>query len=150
MIESIPAVEIVSPTHSPSASLEVLFDGQCPVCSREVLWLQSHSTPSEVAFRDISSADFDPAPTGRSLAELMGSLHARTADGEWLVGAASLRAMYRAAGFRRLVAVSEWPVIAQILDLSYRLFAALRPYLRVPSNNNVGCETRCSARAVDE
>ena len=149
MIESVPAVEIGPTTRAADAPLEILFDQQCPLCRREVRWLRSHSTASQLAFTDISSADFDLASTGRSLEELMGNLHARTAAGEWLVGMDAIRGMYRGAGFGRYVGVTEWTVLNRIFNLAYRAFAIARPYLRRASPNTDACTERCSPRKFE-
>ncbi|HEY6035257.1 MAG TPA: DCC1-like thiol-disulfide oxidoreductase family protein, partial [Kofleriaceae bacterium] len=66
------------------------------------------------------------ASVGKTMSELMARIHGRTSSGEWIEGVEVFRQLYAAVGFRRLVAVSRWPVIAQVLALAYTLFAKNR------------------------
>ena len=56
----------------------------------------------------------------------MAQIHARLPDGSWLTGVEVFRQLYQDLGFRRLVAISRWPGIAQGLTAGYRLFARNR------------------------
>lgn len=79
-----------------------------------------------IRFTDIAAPDFDPQPVGVDHATLMARVHGRRANGELIEGVEVFRELYAAVGFRRLVALSRLPVIAQLLDLGYHLFAKNR------------------------
>ena len=123
------------------APIEVFVDGDCPLCSREVDWLRRLDQQGELRFTDISAPDFDPTPTGASLEQLMRRIHARLPTGETLTGVEVFREIYARVGFARAVAVSRWPLISQLLDGAYVLFAKSRLRLTgrcaLPSSHNV-------------
>ena len=51
-------------------------------------------------------------------------------DGQQTVGIETFRLMYEKMGFKRSVAFSRLPVIKQIFDTGYKIFAyGIRPYL---------------------
>lgn len=106
--------------------VELFFDGDCPLCAREVRWLRRLDAQARVRFTDIALPTFDPSVTGRPRSELMASLHARLPDGTWLTGVDSFRAVYAAVGLRRLVALSRLPGVSWALDRGYAWFARNR------------------------
>ena len=105
---------------------EVFFDGQCPLCSREIAMLRRLDRKKRIRFSDICAPDFDCDQSGKSFDEMMAEIHGRLPDGTWVVGVEVFRRLYSAIGLRRLVAVSRWPLISQTLDIGYRVFAPLR------------------------
>jgi predicted DCC family thiol-disulfide oxidoreductase YuxK len=133
----------VSVNHSGSANydIEVFFDGGCPLCLREMNLLQRWDRRGKIRFVDISSADFQAAAVGATQEALMAQIHGRLPDGTWLQGVEVLRRLYTAVGFGPLVVLSRWPVIAQVLDWGYAVFARNRHRLagRCPT-------ARCSAK----
>lgn len=85
--------------------------------------LQRRDRQGKIRFTDISTAAFQPDSYGKTHAELMSSMHGRLPDGTWLQGVEVFRRLYAAVGFVRLAALSRLPVVAQALDLGYRVFA---------------------------
>lgn len=106
--------------------VEVFFDGDCPLCLREVTLLRKLDKAHRIRFTDIQAPDFDPASTGRTFRELMQRIHGRLPNGALIEGAEVFRRLYAAVGFRRLVALSRWPGVSQLLDAGYSLFAKNR------------------------
>lgn len=107
--------------------IEVFFDGDCPLCLREVNLLRKLDKESQrIRFTDIQAADFAPASVGRTFPELMRRIHGRLPTGELVEGAEVFRRLYAAVGFRRAVAVSRWPGVSQLVDAGYSLFAKNR------------------------
>lgn len=47
--------------------VEVFFDGQCPLCRREIDWLRRMDSQQRIAFTDISEPTFSPSAQGLSL-----------------------------------------------------------------------------------
>lgn len=106
--------------------LEVFHDGECPLCQREMQLLRRLDRAGAIRFVDISAAGFDPLPLGVSWQMLMDRIHARLPDGTLIEGVEVFRRLYAAVGFRRLVAFSRLPGVAQLLDAAYHLFAKNR------------------------
>lgn len=107
--------------------VEVFFDGECPLCVREIgLLRRLDAQQSRIRFTDISSPSFVVAELGISYRALMERIHARLPNGELVTGVEVFRRLYGAVGFRRLVALTRWPVVAPLLGVAYELFAKNR------------------------
>ena len=123
---------LTSATHVVDSSegasrFEVFFDGDCPLCKREIAFLRRRYRRGQLRFTDIAAAGFDaPAVTGRSLLDLMDRIHGRLPDGTMVEGVEVFRRLYGVLGFTRLVSWSRAPVIAPFLDWVYRVFARNR------------------------
>ncbi|MGF0335222.1 thiol-disulfide oxidoreductase DCC family protein [Ectopseudomonas toyotomiensis] len=119
--------------HNPAWPLTLYFDGDCPLCAREIRLLSQHASPQRLLLVDISAADFDPLPLGLSLTAMQNRLHARRADGTWLLGLDASLWSWEAAGLGTWVAPLRWRPLRPLLECGYRLFCRLRPHLaRLP------------------
>jgi predicted DCC family thiol-disulfide oxidoreductase YuxK len=122
-----------------SWTVEVFYDGQCPLCMREIRMLRRLDRRSRILFTDIAAADFDAQPTGLDHATLMAKIHGRLPGGELIEGVEVFRRLYAAVGFGWLVSLTRIPGISHGLDLAYRWFARNR--LRLTGRCNDGrCE----------
>jgi len=106
--------------------VEVFYDGECPLCVREIRMLQRRDRKQRIRFTDISAAGFDPASIGLDRAALMAKIHARLPNGEIIEGVEVFRRLYEAVGFGFAVSVSRAPGVSQMLDVAYRVFARNR------------------------
>jgi hypothetical protein len=106
--------------------LEVYYDGECPLCAREIRLLRRLDRRERIRFVDIAAPGFDPGAAGVSREVLMARIHARLPDGTLIEGVEVFRRLYAAVGFERLVALTRLPGVARLLDLGYRWFAARR------------------------
>lgn len=107
-------------------TVEVFYDGDCPLCMREIRMLMRKDKDHRIEFTNIAAPGFDAAAYGTTYAELMAKIRGRLPDGTWIEGVEVFRQLYAAIGFRRLVAVTRVPGISQLLSLGYRAFAANR------------------------
>ena len=126
-----------------SGRFEVFFDGDCPLCRREIDWLRKKDVRQKISFIDIAASDFSEAEYGKSFDELMAQIHGREPDGTWITGVEVFRRLYEAAGFGRLVALSRWPGVKHGLGLGYRVFARYRTRL------TGRCTDSCRVNAAD-
>jgi predicted DCC family thiol-disulfide oxidoreductase YuxK len=106
--------------------VEVFYDGDCPLCMREIRFLQRLDRRAQIRFTNIAEPEFDAAKLGIDHATLMRKIHGRSSNGRWFEGVEVFRQLYEAVGFRRLVAASRAPGIAQLLDVGYEVFAKNR------------------------
>ncbi len=106
--------------------VEVFFDGDCPLCVREMEALRRLDRRGRIHFTDIAAPGFDPQATGRSWQVLMERVHARLSDGTVIEGVEVFRRLYASVGFGPLVALTRLPGVSQLLDLCYRVFARNR------------------------
>jgi predicted DCC family thiol-disulfide oxidoreductase YuxK len=110
-------------------SLTVMFDGSCPLCKREIALYQSLAPLQTVTWRDISqeSADLSQADQARYMARF----HVQREDGRQLSGAAAFVELWQVMpGWRWLARVGRLPGVTPFLELLYRSFLHLRPYLQ--------------------
>jgi predicted DCC family thiol-disulfide oxidoreductase YuxK len=117
--------------------VEVFYDGDCPLCMREIRMLMRRDKNGRIVFSDIAASDFDPEDLGVDLDSLMRRIHGRLPDGRLIEGVEVFRRLYGAIGFGPLVLLSRLPGISQLLDLTYHLFAA----------NRLRLTGRCTAEA---
>lgn len=121
--------------------VEVFYDGDCPLCMREINMLRRKDKRGKIAFTDIANADFDVQQYDKTIEQLMSEIHARVPGGEWITGVEVFRKLYSAIGFSPLVWPTRLPVVRQTLDVAYKLFAKNR--LRLTGRCDAeGCETR--------
>lgn len=127
-------------------TLTVFYDNDCPVCRREVSWLQQRQPQSGIQYVDIDAVD--PAlAAGKSRQQLMRRLHARRPDGTWISGVDVLVAMYRSAGLGWLARLLSFPLFRPLAVAGYGLFAWLRPLLK-SGNRNGGQSVQPGAASV--
>lgn len=107
-------------------SVEVFFDGGCPLCQREIGLLRRWDRKQKIRFTDISAPDFDAAAVGKTHAELMDQIYGRLPDGQFIRGVEVFRRLYSAVGFGPLVLLTRLPIISQLLDAGYYVFAKNR------------------------
>lgn len=105
---------------------EVFFDGDCPLCTKEINMLRSRDQHGRIQFTDIASSAFDAMALGVTQGELMAEIHGRTRDGELVKGVEVFRQLYSRVGFELSVALSRWWGVRQLLDWGYRLWAKNR------------------------
>ena len=112
------------PTSIPA--VEVFFDGDCPLCTKEVAFVRRLDRQARVRFTDIAAPGFDALAIGRTQADLMARIQGRLPDGTFVEGVEVFRRMYAAAGLVPLVALTRLPGISHLLDAGYRWFAKNR------------------------
>jgi predicted DCC family thiol-disulfide oxidoreductase YuxK len=105
---------------------KLLYDGDCPLCQREVSWLRRYNRSGHLEFEDIAAADFDPARYGTSRNELMRVMHGVFPDGRMVSEVEAFRQAYRAVGLGWLLAPTGWPILRPIFDRLYCVFARNR------------------------
>jgi predicted DCC family thiol-disulfide oxidoreductase YuxK len=107
-------------------TVEVFFDGDCPLCMREIRMLVRKDRAQRIVFTDIAASDFSAAAYDTTYERLMARIHGRLPDGTWIEGVEVFRQLYTAIGFRWLVAITRVPGFSHLIGLGYRLFAANR------------------------
>lgn len=110
--------------------IQVYYDGQCHLCSREVEAMRRLAKPGTLDFVDITAADFNAAAEGIDPVRVHRTMHVRGDDGEMRTGLEALRTMWRPVPyFRYLAWVSGLPGLHFLSMLGYALFAWIRPKL---------------------
>lgn len=132
------------------ADLTILYDGGCPLCRREVTFLEQrdqkrHGNQPSLAFVDIDTPDYDPSfHQGVGYREAMGRIHAIEADGTVLRDLAVFRRAYELIGLGWLYAPTRWPLVGPLAEAAYGLWARFRLQL----TGRPSLEQLCAARAT--
>lgn len=111
---------------SPDFDVEVFFDGNCPICRREIAYLQRLDRRRRVRFTVIAPLGPAGAIDDIPWDQLMAEIHGRLPDGRWIKGVEVFRHLYASVGLGPLVRVTRWAGIEQILDAAYATFARRR------------------------
>lgn len=106
--------------------IEVFFDGECPLCRREIDMLRALDAGKKIIFTDICGDGFEASCLGLTHSQLMERIYGRLPDGSLITGVEVFRRLYGAVGFKKVVAMSRWPAIRQSLDFAYDKFARHR------------------------
>jgi predicted DCC family thiol-disulfide oxidoreductase YuxK len=125
--------------------VKVLYDGDCPLCSREIRFLARRDRGrGRIQFEDIADPSFDPGVWGLDDQKVMARIHGVLPNGAVIEGVEVLRQAYAAVGLGWLMAWTRWPGVRSLADLAYRIFARKR--LRWTGRESA-CEAgRCATR----
>ncbi|HEX5655666.1 MAG TPA: DUF393 domain-containing protein [Polyangiales bacterium] len=121
---------------------KLLFDGECPLCVREVRMMEKLNRKGRLVLEDIAAPDFDASRYGRTFEQLMGSIHGVLPDGQLVTGMEVFRRAYAAVGLGPLVAPTAWPLLKPVFDRAYTLFARNR--LRITGRSQDCANGRCA------
>ena len=103
---------------------KVYYDESCYVCSLEINAVRKRGEACGIEFVDISSDDFDGNREDFEK-EMIGWF-----DQKATKGPETFRLMYEKMGFHRCVKISRLPLLRNVLNAGYYVFAyAIRPYL---------------------
>jgi predicted DCC family thiol-disulfide oxidoreductase YuxK len=106
--------------------LEVWFDGDCPLCRREIAVMRRLDRRGAITFIDVANGQ-GSCPIDR--ADLLARFHAREA-GVMLSGAAAFAAMWRAIPLLRpLGLAARNAIVLKLLERLYVAFLRIRPGL---------------------
>jgi len=110
---------------SKGSPLKVFFDGECPLCRREIAWLRSRKQRSTVEYLDITAPDFNAENFGFSQQELMSEIRGLLGNRK-IVGMDVFRELYSRVGLGWVLWVTNFPPFRQLADILYTLFAKNR------------------------
>ena len=121
-----------------SRTIEMFYDGHCPLCLRETRLLDRMDRHDRIRFTNIADSNFDAASVGKTQDELMTEMHGRLSDGSWVTGVEVFRRLYSAVGFGPIVMLTRLPIIKQLLNVGYDVFARNRLRLTGRCTENCG------------
>jgi predicted DCC family thiol-disulfide oxidoreductase YuxK len=128
----------------------IFFDGECPLCSREIEMFQRRVTDGSLAYVDISDPKFQPAEFGVDAKLVHRQMHVRNDEtGRMMIGLDALIAMWECVpGFRWLATLNRRPVFRQLGQVGYAIFAWIRP--KLPKRKRDRCETTCPVATLEK
>jgi predicted DCC family thiol-disulfide oxidoreductase YuxK len=99
------------------------YDGQCPLCTGEMQKLQRHIS-GELELVDIHSLPEDPNLPDKQA--LLGNLHLKQANGDFLIGLDANVAAWQHTRFGIFFRWLRWPILKSIGDWVYDRWALIR------------------------
>ncbi len=126
-------------TFNKGQSVQVFFDGDCPLCLKEINLLRRLDRRKLILFTDIAAPDFSAQDYGMQWSDFMDRIQGRLPDGSFIEGVEVFRQLYTAVGLGPLVRLTRLPIVRELLDWGYRVFAKNRLRLTGRCNGN-SCE----------
>lgn len=113
---------------TPSWQIKLLYDGECPLCLREVNFLRKKDQGRGlIAFVDISADDYSPADNaGIDFATAMGRIHAILPDGTVIENLEVFRRVYSVLGMGWVYSFTRIPILGAIAEAIYAVWAKFR------------------------
>ncbi|KAL2340864.1 hypothetical protein Fmac_008804 [Flemingia macrophylla] len=108
--------------------IKMLYDGDCPLCMREVNMLRERNKSyGTIKFVDISSNDYSPHENqGLHYETVMGRIHAILSDGTVVTDVEAFRRLYEHVGLGWVYAVTKYKPLAKFADSIYGVWAKYR------------------------
>jgi predicted DCC family thiol-disulfide oxidoreductase YuxK len=108
--------------------IRLLYDGECPLCVREVNFLKARDGGRElIDFVDIAAEDYNLENNGGiDFERAMGRIHAIKADGEIIENLEVFRQVYEVLGMGWVYAITKLPILGAIADFLYGIWADWR------------------------
>ena len=107
-------------------ALTLFYDGACPLCQAEILFLSSRNQANLLKFIDIHSDQYDPLKVGVSCEEALAAMYGQYADGTLINGPAVFPEAYRRANLPTLAWIFSRKTLQPALQMGYRFFAKNR------------------------
>nr|WP_232826372.1 DUF393 domain-containing protein [Cyanothece sp. BG0011] len=128
--------------------VELLYDGDCPLCMREVRFLRKKDQGRNlVKLVNIAEDNYDPNEhCGVDYKSAMGKIHAILPDGTILTNIEAFRYVYEVLGMGWVYAITKVPIIGKIANWIYGIWAKLR----LPLTRRPDLETIIRERKVND
>ncbi|OKH20430.1 thiol-disulfide oxidoreductase [Hydrococcus rivularis NIES-593] len=121
---------------TPSWKIKLLYDGECPLCVREVNFLKKRDAGRGlIAFVNIADDNYTPQENGGiDFETAMGRIHALLPDGTIIKNMEVFRQVYEILDMGWVYSFTKLPIIGAIADLIYGIWADWRLALTGRSN----------------
>ena len=111
---------------NPLEKLTLFYDGTCPLCQAEILFLSRRNQAGLLDFVDINSERFDSAKIGISCDQALAAMYGQYDNGVLIQGVTVFPEAYRRADLPFLAWIFSRESLQPILQGSYRFFAKNR------------------------
>ena len=110
-----------------TAKLTIFYDGDCPLCKREVDFLQSRNQKKYIKFIDINCSDFIKYFSHKiTYKQAMERIHALKSDGSLIKDIKVFQEAYKLIGLGWIYAPTKLPFVDKLIDFIYVVWAKYR------------------------
>ena len=114
-----------------SEETTVFYDGQCPLCSREIGFYKRQRGAEAINWVDVTKVNLDDLPSGLNREDALARFHVVTAKGELVSGGEAFSNLWLTLpAFNWAGRLFRLSFLAFFLEAGYRLFLPLRPLLQ--------------------
>lgn len=105
----------------------VYFDGNCPICRREIGFYRRQTGGDRIAWVDVGNASGSSMPGDLCREAALRRFHLRKADGELVSGALAFAELWALLPrFAVIGRIARLPGIWHVLEAGYRVFLVVR------------------------
>jgi predicted DCC family thiol-disulfide oxidoreductase YuxK len=109
----------------------VFFDGQCPLCSREIGFYQRQVGARAINWVDVTKVNLNDLPSGLTRESALARFHVVTAEGELVSGGEAFSSLWLTLpAFNWAGRLFRLSLLASFLEAGYRMFLPCRPLLQ--------------------
>jgi predicted DCC family thiol-disulfide oxidoreductase YuxK len=126
--------------------MKIFYDGQCPLCAKEMTSLKHHDTENKISLIDIHSSTFDQDYPNINKQRALSILHGLDSNNNLLLGLDVTYQAWRTVNKYKWLIVLRKPPIKWFADKAYLFFAKHRMKISgflVPNQcNKSGCNLK--------
>jgi predicted DCC family thiol-disulfide oxidoreductase YuxK len=109
--------------------LTLFYDGLCPLCEAEIIFLSKRNQAGLLEFVDINSDSFSSNRVGISCDQALAEMYGQYEDGELIKGAEVFAQSYKRANLQFLAWIFTRKTLKPFLDFAYMKFARNRHFI---------------------
>ena len=114
-----------------SKAVTIFFDGQCPLCSREIGFYQRQKGAEAINWVDVTRASLDDLPSNLTRENALARFHVLTARGKLISGGEAFSSLWLSLPtFNWIGRLFRLSFLSPILEVGYRIFLPCRPLLQ--------------------
>jgi len=111
--------------------ITVFYDGECPLCTREIGFYQRQSGATDIKWVDVTIARQDALPDGLDRQKALARFHVQNAAGELVSGGEAFSTLWSSLpAFRWTGQLFRNNFLTWFLEMAYRIFLPCRPLLQ--------------------
>lgn len=117
----------------------IFYDGNCPLCAKEMRLLKEADIHSKITLEDINANDFEQRFNYIKHEDALAFLHGQQDNGEMIYGLDVTFAAWQTVGRHKWLTILQLPGIRFMADQIYKVFAKYRsPIARLTCKSTCG------------